>query len=72
MHACMYVPRPLYFNIEDSIHMRLQIVKGSGFLSNSLLDDQTDTYSVNPREVHADRIDVPMLTLQKELHLIPK
>ena len=41
-------------------------------LSNSLLDVNTDWKSVKPNEVQADLIDVPMLILQKEEHLMPK
>jgi hypothetical protein len=41
-------------------------------LSKSLLDTLTDLCSVHPMAEHALRIDVPMLTLQKLLHLMPK
>ena len=42
------------------------------FLSNSLLDVRTDACRRHPMEVHALLIDVPMFTLHRELHLMPK
>ena len=41
-------------------------------LSKSLLDVRTELYMIQPKEVQAERMLVPTLTLQKLLHLIPK
>lgn len=59
-------------NIVNSVPETLWNILQLRFRSNNLLDILTDSYTVCPTDEQALRIEVPMFTLQKLLHLMPK
>ena len=62
----------MFFNPLGSTFRTTKPFPNTRFLSNSLLDVRTDACRRHPMDVHALLIDVPMFTLHRELHLMPK
>ena len=59
-------------HVYNHAEQRIIYICVHGLLSKSLFEKHTELYCVKPVAVHAVRIEVPTLTLQNELHFMPK